>query len=103
MREKRGRMQLFSGSLPGAAAKGTSRPHRGELIVAQMLELGGVDGRIEFDQHFAGIDPLPIAHLNRPHNACFERLDDLRAPVEEVGPLEPRAGAHRSVELGRLP
>jgi hypothetical protein len=44
-----------------------------------MPELGGVHGRIEFDQHVASIDPLPVAHVDRPHDARLERLDDLGA------------------------
>src|SRR5262249_56849838 len=55
-------------------------PRRDE-IAAQMVALGLVHGRIELDQHLAGLDALPIAHMDRAHHSGLERLDDLGAPA----------------------
>ena len=51
----------------------------GQKIAAQVIAVGRVDGRIELDQHIAGLDLLPVLHADRAHHAGLERLDDLGA------------------------
>ena len=53
----------------------------GEQVVAQMVALGFVYGRIEFDQDVAGLDLLPVLHTDRAHHPGLERLDHLGAPA----------------------
>ena len=48
-------------------------------VALQMAEFGGVHGGIELDQHVARLDALAVAHMDRPHDAGLERLDDLGA------------------------
>ena len=45
----------------------------------QVVTFRRVHGRIELDQHVAGLDRLSVLHPNGPHHTCLERLDDLRA------------------------
>ena len=51
----------------------------GEEVVAQVIAFRRVDGRIELDQHVAGLDRLPVLHPNGAHHPGLERLDDLGA------------------------
>ena len=44
-----------------------------------MFELGVVHGRIELDQNVAGLDALPVTHVDRSHDTSLERLDHLGA------------------------
>ena len=45
----------------------------------QVIAFRRVHGRIELDQHVAGLDRLPVLHPNGPHHPGLERLDDLGA------------------------
>ncbi len=51
----------------------------GYEIVVQMVALGFIDGRIELDQHVAGLDALSVLHADRAHHAGLERLYHLAA------------------------
>ena len=46
-----------------------------------MVALGLVDGRVELDQHVAGLDALAVLDMDRAHHAGLERLDHLGAPA----------------------
>ena len=45
----------------------------------QAIAFRRVHGRIELDQHVAGLDRLPVLHTDGPHHTGLERLDDLGA------------------------
>ena len=66
-----------------AAGKRRAQPRDvellGEEIVLQMIAFGRVHGRIELDQHVAGLDRLPVVHMDGAHHPGLERLDDLGA------------------------
>ena len=51
----------------------------GQEVAAQVIAFRGVHGRIELDQHVAGLDRLSVVHPNGAHNPGLERLDDLGA------------------------
>ena len=51
----------------------------GEEVIAQAIAFRRVHGRIELDQHVAGLDRLPVLNTNGPHHTGLERLDDLGA------------------------
>ena len=51
----------------------------GEKVIVQVITFRRIHGRIELDQHVAGLDRLSVLHPNGPHHACLERLDDLGA------------------------
>ena len=44
-----------------------------------MVAFGLGHGRIELDQHVAGLDALPITDVDRANDAGLERLDHLGA------------------------
>ena len=46
-----------------------------------------VDGRIEFDQHLAGLDLLPVCNVDGTDDAGLERLDDLGRPLGMILPV----------------
>ena len=45
----------------------------------QVIAFRRVYGRIELDQHVAGLDRLPVLHPDGAHHPGLERLDDLGA------------------------
>jgi hypothetical protein len=47
------------------------------------IALRRVHGRVEFDQHVAGLDRLPVLHPDRPHDAGLERLHQLGAVARQ--------------------
>ena len=76
-RAERSRRRVIAGGQRGAQPRDVEL--LGNEIVAQMIALGGVHGRIELDQDIAGLDALPVLHMDRAHDAGLERLDDLGA------------------------
>src|SRR5262245_9843841 len=51
----------------------------GEEVVVQVIAFRRVYGRIELDQHVAGLDCLPVLHPDGAHHPGLEGLDDLGA------------------------
>ena len=45
--------------------------------------LGAGHGRIELDQDLAGLDPLPVADMDRAHHTGLEGLDQLGAAARD--------------------
>ena len=76
-----GRREVGHGIVPAAKCRAQPRDVEplGEEVVAQMIAFRRVDGRIEFDQHVAGLDRLPVLHPDGAHHPGLERLDDLGA------------------------
>ena len=47
---------------------------------SQMVTIGLVDGRVEFNQYVAGLDLLSIMNMDGTYDPHFKRLDDLGSP-----------------------
>src|SRR5215472_17319780 len=76
-----GRREVGKRIVPGGQRRAQPRPVEllGEEVAAQVIAFRGVHGRIELDQHVAGLDRLSVLHPNGSHNPGLERLDDLGA------------------------
>src|SRR5262249_26077756 len=72
---------------PAPATQGGAQAGDIELrrrkIAAQMVAFGLVHGRIEIDQDLPSLDALPVADVDGPDDAGFERLDDFGAPTRD--------------------
>ena len=76
-----GRREVGHRIVPGGECRAQPRDVEllGEEVVAQVIAFRRVYGRIELDQHVAGLDRLPVLHPNGAHHPGLERLDDLGA------------------------
>ena len=52
----------------------------GDEVALEVVAFGLRHGRIELDQHVAGLDALPITDMDCANDAGLERLDNLGAP-----------------------
>ena len=66
-----GRREVGHGIVPSGECRAQPRDVEllGEEVVAQVVAFSRVHGRIELDQHIAGLDRLSVLHPNGPHHA----------------------------------
>jgi hypothetical protein len=76
-----GRREVGKRIVPGGERRAQPRAVEllGEKIAAKVIAVRRVHGRIELDQHVAGLDRLSVLHPNGAHNPGLERLDGLGA------------------------
>ena len=84
-----GGMKSASGIIAAGECRAQARDVEplGEQVVAQVIALRRVRGRIELDQHVAGLDRLPVLHPNGAHHPGLERLNDLGATARQIFPV----------------